>query len=96
MLKETNHEFRYINKYIICKNYISKMLRKIFIGEYEQLKINLRCDKKNHFSKSLGNHPCCYGYYRSGLLDPEKFCVNCKVFLSLLSDFNLRQVHLIT
>ena len=46
MLKETNHEFRYINKYIVCKNYISKILRKIFIGKYEQLKMNLRCDKK--------------------------------------------------
>ena len=96
MLKETNHEFRYIKKYIVCKNFISKTLKKIFIGEYEQLKMNLRCEKKKHFLKSLGSHPCCYGYYRSGLLAPEAFCVNCKVFLSSLTDFNLRRVHLIT
>ena len=95
MLKETNHEFRYINKYVVCRNYVSKILKKIFIGEYEELKMNLRCEKKNFFLKSLGNHPCCYGYYRSGLVDPETFCINCKVFLSSLTDFNLRQVHLI-
>ena len=95
MLKETNHKFRYVNKYDVCRTYVWNILKKKFIGEYEELKMNLKCEKKNNFLKSLGNHPCCYSYYRSGLVDPEDFCVNCKVFLSSLSDFKLKQVHLI-
>ena len=28
MLKETNHEFSYIKKYVVCRNYVFKMLKK--------------------------------------------------------------------
>ena len=73
ILKETNHEFKYVNKYIVCRNHISDTLKKKFIGEYEEFKMNSRCDRKNSFLKSLGNHSCCFSYYRSGLVDAAFF-----------------------
>ena len=95
LLKETNHEFDYICKYAVCRDFISNRLKTIFIGEYEELKINGQCERKDNFLKSIGTHPCCFNYYRSGLLDAAFFYTNCKVFLSSLSDFQLKKISLI-
>ena len=95
ILKETNHEFEYVCKYVVCREYISNRLKHVFIGEYEELKMNSHCERKKIFLESVGNYPCCYNYYRTGLLNSAFFCTNCKVFLSSLADFRLKKVCLI-
>ena len=85
----------YICKYAVCSYFTSNKLKNIFIGEYEELKMNSHCERKDNFLKSIGTYPCCFNYYRTRLLDAAFFCTNCKVFLSSLSDFQLKKISLI-
>ena len=95
VLRETNYEFVYENMYVVCKNYLSYILSDIFICEYEEKNMNLSCLERRTFTRCIGRFPCCYNYYRSGLLTPEYFCINCKTFLASLSDFKLNKISLI-
>ena len=95
LLREVNHEFEYICKYVVCKNYLSYILKDIFICEYEEKKMNNRCLERRTFTRCVDRFPCCYNYYRSGLLTSEYFCVNCKTFLASLSDFKLNKISLV-
>ena len=92
VLREVNHEFDHICKYVVCKNYLSYILKDIFIWEYEEKKMNIRCLERRTFTRCVGRFPCCYNYYRSGLLNSDDFCVNCKTFLASLSDFRLNKI----
>ena len=69
MLRE--YDFGFISKYIVCKNYLSYILRDIFICEYEEKKMNLICLEKRTFTRCVGTFPCCYNYFRSGLLSSD-------------------------
>ena len=80
LLKETNHVFDYICKYAVCRDLISNKLKNIFIGEYEELKMNSHCERKYNFLKSIGTYPCCFNYYRTGLLDAAFFVLTVKCF----------------
>ena len=95
VLKEVNYEFDFVNKYVVCKNYLSYILKDIFICEYKEKKMNCHCLERRTFTRCVGRFPCCFNYYRSGLLTSEYFCVNCKTFLASLSDFKLNKVSLI-
>ena len=95
VLKETNQEFNYVSKYVVCKNYLSFILRDIFICEYEEKKMNINCLERRTFTRCIGRFPCYYNYFRSGLLNSDYFCVNCKTFLASLTDFRLNKISLI-
>ena len=95
VLREVNKEHDYISKYVVCKNYLSYILTDIFICEYEEKKMNIICLERSTFSRCIGRFACCYNYFRSGLLASDFFCINCKVFLSSLSDFKLNKIDII-
>ena len=95
MLRELNNEYGFISKYVICKNYLSYILRDIFICEYEEKKMNMICLERRTFTRCVGRFACCYNYFHSGLLNSDFFCVNCKIFLASLSDFKLIKINLI-
>ena len=69
MLRE--YDFGFISKYIVCKNYLSYILRDIFICEYEEKKMNMICLEKRTFTRCVGTFPCCYNYFQSGLFDDD-------------------------
>ena len=93
--RELNREFNYVCKYIVCKSYLSYILRDIFICEYEEKKMNISCLERRTFTRCVGRFPSCYNYFRSGLLNSDYFCVNCKTFLASLTDFRLNKISLI-
>ena len=95
ILREVNCEYNYNSMYVVCKNYLSYILRDIFICQYEEKKMNTICLKRNIFSQHIGKFACCYNYFRSGLLNSDFFCVNCKVFLCSLHDFKLNKIDII-
>ena len=95
MLREVNREFSYVSKYIICKSYLSYILRDIFICEFEEKKMNIRCLERTTFTRCVGRFPCCYNYFRSGLLSSDYFCINCKTFLASLHDFKLNKISIL-
>ena len=95
ILREINLEFETDIIYVTCREFYSKKLKNMFIGEYHELKMNSMCNKKHSFSKCLGKYPCCYNFYLTGLLDPIYFCEGCKIFLCSLVDFQLKKVCLV-
>ena len=95
ILRELNHEYETDIIYVVCREYFSEKLKSIFIGEYHELKMNTICKKKHFFIKCLGSYPCCYNFYITGLLNCIFFCDACKIFLSSLSDFQLKKVELV-
>ena len=95
ILREINHEFQTDVKYVTCREFYSKKLKNMFIGEYHELKMNSICDKKDYFAKCIDKYPCCYNFYLTGLLDSAYFCEGYKVFLCSLVDFQLKKVCLV-
>ena len=89
ILREINHEYQTHIKYVTCREFYSKRLKNMFIGEYHELKTNSLCDKKDYFAKSIGKFPCCYNFYLTGLFDSAFFCRGCKIFLCSLVNFQL-------
>ena len=95
ILKETNFEYLDTNIYVVCRHYLKYILADLFLCDFQERKMNQACLERRTFPQCVGCHPCCYNYYRSGLLNPEKFCINCKIFLASLADFKLNKIFLI-
>ena len=95
-LREINPNANYNASYVLCTNYASFILSKIFICEYDETKMNLHCQRRNAAVQSIGTFPCCYNYFCSKQIDLDWFCVACKLFLCSLKDFKLNEIKIVT
>ena len=95
ILREISHIQEAINIYAVCREFYTKRIKDIFIHEFVEQKMSYLCSKKELYSKSVWEYPCCYNFFLSGLLDCSLFCRSCKVVLCSMPNFNLKKVCLI-
>ena len=66
----------------------------MFVDDFHCLNMNGKCHSRDSFKfKDYADLcPCCYNFYRKGLISIINFCTDCKLFLCSLSDFQLKKV----
>ena len=89
ILKEVNHEYFYTKIVVCCREYYEYSMKKIYIGQFHEHKMNVICMKKRCYYNFIGTKPCCYNFFITGLQSVKDFCS------SDLCDFQLKKVKLV-